>query len=80
MNTLKRDSSGLAGQIIGLGPIDVAVIPEDTAITYLAITPATDVDIYFSGGAELTYTVAAGTPIVVTSNLRLSTETTCLVY
>jgi len=77
-NVLKRDDSGL--NHIGLGPIDVVDVAANVAISHLAIVPAEDVDIYFVGGNRYTYTLYANTPLVVTENMRLSTETRCLVY
>lgn len=77
MNTLKRDDSGL--NTIGLAPIGIETIAADTAIDHLAITLATDSNIYFDGDAT-TFSVTANTTIVVTSGLRLSSETKCLVY
>jgi hypothetical protein len=79
MNTLKRDNSGLQGQVIGLAPIGVETISADTAIDHLAITLATNSNIYFLGDAT-TFAIEAGTTIVVSPKLRLSTSTKCLVY
>lgn len=79
MNVLKRDDSGLNNQYIGLAPIGIETVPADTEIDHLAITLATDSDIYFDGD-ETTFSVTANTTIVVSSGLRLSTATKCLVY
>jgi hypothetical protein len=79
MNVLKRDDSGLNNQYIGLAPIGIETVPADTEIDHLAITLATDSDIYFDGDGT-TFSVAANTTIVVSSGLRLGTTTKCLVY
>ena len=68
------------GTAIGLPPQEVATLAAATAITWKAITPVTEVIITFAGGAGTEYTLAAGTTILVHSNLRLKTETVCLVY
>lgn len=79
MNVLKRDDSGLNNQHIGLAPIGIETIPADTAIDHLAITLGANSDIYFAGDGT-TFSVPANTTIVVSSGLRLSTATKCLVY
>ena len=76
-NDIKRDGSGF--NPIGLGPVGVKSITANTAITDLAIVPATNVNIYFVGDAT-TFLIDAGVAIIVTPGLRLSTTTTCLVY
>ena len=68
------------GTAIGLPPQEVATIAAATAITWKAITPATEVVISFSGGLGTEFTLAAGTTILVHPNLRLKTETVALVY
>lgn len=79
MNVLKRDDSGLQGNAIGLAPIGIETITADTEIEHLAITLATDSNIYFVGNAT-TFPITAGSTLVVSSGLRLSTDTKCLVY
>lgn len=79
MNVLKRDDSGLKGGEIGLAPIGVETILADTEIDHLAITLATDSNIYFVGNAT-TFPITAGSTLVVSPGLRLSTATKCLVY
>lgn len=65
---------------IGIPPQEVMTIAADTAIDWKAITPATDVAVYFTGGSETTFILTAGITILVHGKLRLSTETVCLVF
>ena len=68
------------GTTIGLPPQEVATLAAATAITWKAITPATDVVITFAGGVGTEFTLEAGITILVHPNLLLKTETVCLVY
>ena len=63
---------------------DVVTIAADTAITkgIVAITPETDVNVYFGTDDTNDFLVTAGTLFAVNQNydVKLKTNTVCLVY